>query len=99
MNAAAATETTCTGACPTSAGPSPLQSPKNPWPGTCGSGPLKGTSSPLLACSLWCLDTDAAAAAAFALQLHTQVPAPLVLTPAHFKVLTTPGPALVALAH
>jgi hypothetical protein len=31
-----------TGACPTGAGPSPLQSPKDPWPGTCGSGPLKG---------------------------------------------------------
>ncbi|KAI9330583.1 heme peroxidase [Zopfochytrium polystomum] len=30
------------GACPTGAGPSPLEDPTNPWPGTCGSGPLKG---------------------------------------------------------
>eukprot|EP00937_MAST-01D_sp_MAST-1D-sp2_P004428 g4428.t1 len=26
------------GACPTGAGPSPMQDPANPWPGTCGSG-------------------------------------------------------------
>jgi hypothetical protein len=30
------------GACPTGAGPDPAQSPGNPWPGTCGSGPDKG---------------------------------------------------------
>uniref|UniRef100_A0A383WLV4 Plant heme peroxidase family profile domain-containing protein n=1 Tax=Tetradesmus obliquus TaxID=3088 RepID=A0A383WLV4_TETOB len=30
------------GACPTGAGPGPLKSPSNPWPGTCGSGPMKG---------------------------------------------------------
>ena len=31
------------GACPTGAGPSPVQDPLNPWPGTCGSG--KGTDA------------------------------------------------------
>ena len=30
------------GACPTGAGPDPIQQPNNSWPGTCGSGPLKG---------------------------------------------------------
>ena len=30
------------GACPTGAGPSPKEDPANPWPGTCGSGLLKG---------------------------------------------------------
>jgi len=30
------------GACPTGAGPGPKKSPDNPWPGTCGSGDLKG---------------------------------------------------------
>ncbi|GAB9476979.1 hypothetical protein Gpo141_00014037, partial [Globisporangium polare] len=30
------------GACPTGAGPDPLQDPVHPWPGTCGEGPLKG---------------------------------------------------------
>ncbi|EGZ25995.1 heme peroxidase [Phytophthora sojae] len=30
------------GACTTGAGPSPLEDPENPWPGTCGDGPLKG---------------------------------------------------------
>ncbi|KAJ3169359.1 hypothetical protein HK101_011488 [Irineochytrium annulatum] len=30
------------GACTTGPGPSPIQDPTNPWPGTCGSGPLKG---------------------------------------------------------
>ncbi|KAJ3095117.1 hypothetical protein HDU96_001330 [Phlyctochytrium bullatum] len=33
------------GACPTGAGPSPLDSPSNPWPGTCGTGPLKGKAN------------------------------------------------------
>ncbi|KAE9300953.1 Catalase-peroxidase [Phytophthora fragariae] len=30
------------GACPTGAGPSPLEDPENPWPGTCGEGAMKG---------------------------------------------------------
>ncbi|KAJ3229758.1 hypothetical protein HDU78_008833 [Chytriomyces hyalinus] len=30
------------GACTTGPGPNPIQSPDAPWPGTCGSGPLKG---------------------------------------------------------
>lgn len=30
------------GACPTGAGNDPSESPSNPWPGTCGSGSLKG---------------------------------------------------------
>ncbi|GMF46988.1 unnamed protein product [Phytophthora fragariaefolia] len=30
------------GACKTGAGPSPLEDPENPWPGTCGEGPMKG---------------------------------------------------------
>ncbi|GIL55344.1 hypothetical protein Vafri_10884 [Volvox africanus] len=30
------------GACPTGPGPSPAQQPWNPWPGTCGEGPMKG---------------------------------------------------------
>ncbi|WIA19642.1 hypothetical protein OEZ85_005577 [Tetradesmus obliquus] len=30
------------GACPTGAGPGPLESPAAPWPGTCGTGPFKG---------------------------------------------------------
>ncbi|KAI8619938.1 heme peroxidase [Chytriomyces sp. MP71] len=30
------------GACPTGAGPSPLENPSTPWPGTCGMGSLKG---------------------------------------------------------
>jgi hypothetical protein len=30
------------GACKTGAGPSPIEDPTNPWPGTCGSGPGKG---------------------------------------------------------
>ncbi|GMF14099.1 unnamed protein product [Phytophthora lilii] len=30
------------GACPTGAGPSPLEDPENPWPGTCGEGEMKG---------------------------------------------------------
>lgn len=30
------------GACPTGPGPDPIQAPDAPWPGTCGSGALKG---------------------------------------------------------
>ncbi|TPX74647.1 catalase-peroxidase [Chytriomyces confervae] len=30
------------GACSTGPGPNPVESPKAPWPGTCGPGPLKG---------------------------------------------------------
>jgi hypothetical protein len=30
------------GACAMGAGPNPKQDPDNPWPGTCGSGPLQG---------------------------------------------------------
>ncbi|KXS21477.1 putative catalase-peroxidase [Gonapodya prolifera JEL478] len=30
------------GACPTGAGPSPIEDPANPWPGTCGNGTSKG---------------------------------------------------------
>ncbi|KAG7378333.1 hypothetical protein PHYPSEUDO_010241 [Phytophthora pseudosyringae] len=30
------------GACPTGPGPSPLESPESPWPGTCGEGAMKG---------------------------------------------------------
>ncbi|GIL54308.1 hypothetical protein Vafri_9888 [Volvox africanus] len=30
------------GACPTGPGPNPMQQPWNPWPGTCGEGPMKG---------------------------------------------------------
>jgi catalase-peroxidase len=30
------------GACPTGPGPNPAQNPQNPYPGTCGSGPMKG---------------------------------------------------------
>ena len=30
------------GACPLGAGPSPKEDPANPWPGLCGTGPLKG---------------------------------------------------------
>ncbi|KAJ3125783.1 hypothetical protein HK100_010601 [Physocladia obscura] len=30
------------GACPSGPGPSPLEDPTNPWPGTCGTGALKG---------------------------------------------------------
>ncbi|KAI9921555.1 hypothetical protein PsorP6_000365 [Peronosclerospora sorghi] len=30
------------GACSTGAGPSPLEDPVNPWPGTCGEGKMKG---------------------------------------------------------
>ncbi|GLC49769.1 hypothetical protein PLESTB_000306700 [Pleodorina starrii] len=30
------------GACPTGPGPSPAQQPWDPWPGTCGTGPMKG---------------------------------------------------------
>ncbi|ETL82749.1 hypothetical protein L917_17138, partial [Phytophthora nicotianae] len=30
------------GACPTGPGPSPLEDPENPWPGTCGEGEMKG---------------------------------------------------------
>lgn len=30
------------GACTTGPGPNPIQDPENPWPGTCGEGPLKG---------------------------------------------------------
>jgi catalase-peroxidase len=30
------------GACPTGPGPSPAEDPTNPYPGTCGSGPMKG---------------------------------------------------------
>eukprot|EP00775_Hariotina_reticulata_P003692 gene3692-3952_t len=30
------------GACPKGAGPGPKEDPKNPWPGLCGTGPMKG---------------------------------------------------------
>jgi hypothetical protein len=30
------------GACPLGPGPGPEKDPKNPWPGLCGSGPMKG---------------------------------------------------------
>ncbi|ORY37924.1 heme peroxidase [Rhizoclosmatium globosum] len=30
------------GACPSGPGPSPIDDPTNPWPGTCGTGPRKG---------------------------------------------------------
>lgn len=30
------------GACPTGPGPSPMEDPTNPWPGTCGTGPATG---------------------------------------------------------
>jgi catalase (peroxidase I) len=32
----------CHGACPKGAGPGPKEDPKNPWPGLCGTGPMKG---------------------------------------------------------